>query len=757
MVLRKLLYLVCFVGLALTTALAVDRVGSPSVMSLLLPVIIVAVVAGGPGLIHRRLWPVGLALVPLGAWLVLRWQVSLPPTVHGFREQLGFLRQHLAAGGVAYVTQHLPFDFGAAPELGLLVSFVVYLIVALAAFAALSLRKALPAVVLLLALLGFGLTIDDAGRVVWLPLAFLLLAGCLLMLARSLEREQWKPVDSLAGVATTLVAAFLGLFLLGATSAAASQPWQDWRTWGGPISTHVSTNAAFNWLEDYPSLLDPENDVKVMRVRSPIASYWRANALDYFTGTNWFGDGSSRIGLTAQLDSGFFRYSIPDVSPAPPGRLVTQEFEIRSLFTDYFFAGGVARTLIVGRDLPVTINNAQGLGVEGFMGPKLDYVVTAVVPQVKPAGLVGRGRDYPGDVLPDIALPFPTLPEAGAGATGDEAKWRDAMSQRRGDPAWLGLYRLNGAIVGQASDPYEVALRVEKYLRQHYTYSLDTKSTPLVSPYAEFLFKTRVGFCQHFAGAMAALMRFNGVPARVALGFATGDRDRDGRFVVSRTDAHAWVEVYFPQVGWVPFDPTPGRSIPGLGPSSTSAGFLSPFAGDSADGDGGSSAAPARNARALRDPGSPGGAGSNGVSAGPSVARVVLRWGIVLLAVLLAWPAGRALWRRRAVSRGGPDGRLRVSLRLLYADLRDYGVVVPRSQTLEETSRFLHGDLGLDAAALAGRVQAVLFGGRRATRADVAEVAELRRDMQRTLRTRQGLMRRLLALYGLSAISTGRG
>jgi transglutaminase-like putative cysteine protease len=756
MVLRKLLYLVCFAALGVTTAVAVDRVGSPSLLPVLLPVIIAAVAAGAPGLLHRRLWPLGLVLIPLGAWLVLRLQVSLPPTVDGLREQLGYLREQLAAGGEAYLTQRLPFDFAAAPELGLLVSFVVYVVVALAAFAALSLRRALLAVIPLLVLLGFGLTIDDASKVVWLPLAFLLLAGCLLVLARALERERWKPSDSLAGVATTLVASLLGLFLLGATSAAATTPWQDWRTWGGPVSTHVSTNAAFNWLEDYPALLDPA-DAVVMRVESPVASYWRANALDYFTGTNWFGAGSSRQRLVAQAGAPPFRYSAPRAVPEPPGKLVGQKFEIRSLFTDYFFVGGSLRTLELGYEMPVTINNAQGLGVEGFMGPKLDYVVTAVVPQVKPSDLVGRGRDYPSGLHHDMALPFPTLADAGARATGDEAEWRNAMSQRRGDPAWLGLYRLNEVIVGQATDPYDIALRIETYLRANYMYSLKIQSDPRQSPYAVFLFKSKKGYCQHFAGAMAALVRFNGIPARVALGFATGDKDRQGRYVVSKTDAHAWVEVYFPGVGWVPFDPTPGRRIPGAGPSSTSVGFVSPFESEASGGAGGSSAAARPNSRALRDPGSPGGAGGEPLAAGPSRARAVLRWALALLAVLLAWPLGRAVLRQRTVSRGAPDGRLRASLRLLYADLRDYGVVVPRAQTLEETSRFLRGDLGLDATDLVGRVQAVLFGGRRATGDDVAEVTELRRDVRRTLRARQGLVRRMLALYGLSPVLAARG
>jgi D-tyrosyl-tRNA(Tyr) deacylase len=74
--------------------------------------------------------------------------------------------------------------------------------------------------------------------------------------------------------------------------------------------------------------------------------------------------------------------------------------------------------------------------------------------------------------------------------------------------------------------------------------------------------RTKAGYCQHFAGAMALMLRLLGVPARVAVGFTSGTR-RDGAWVVTDHDAHAWVEVWFAGEGWVPFDPTPGRGTLG--------------------------------------------------------------------------------------------------------------------------------------------------------------------------------------------------
>jgi hypothetical protein len=333
------------------------------------------------------------------------------------------------------------------------------------------------------------------------------------------------------------------------------------------------------------------------------------------------------------------------------------------------------------------------------------------------------------------------------------------MSDTPADREWLGLYRMNQEIVGTTTDPYGIALAVEKYLRGRFVYSLEPPLTGFTSPYAAFLFRTRTGYCQHFAGAMAALLRFNGVPARVAVGFSPGKRAKDGTFSVARTDAHAWVEAYFPGVGWVPFDPTPGRSIPGPGVSSASAGFVDPFAAAAAGAVGG-----AREAAVSADPkadprGSRQGRGvdAGGAATGTPASSGTDAWlPLVGALALIAWPAGRAVLRRRGLRRGSCTRRLQASVALMYADLKDHGVHVPRSQTLDETARFLKGSMDLDAGPLMDRVQAVLFGGRAATEEDLAAVAAFRLQLRRRMRARRGRVRAVLALYGIPAMSSAK-
>src|SRR5581483_10151048 len=128
-------------------------------------------------------------------------------------------------------------------------------------------------------------------------------------------------------------------------------------------------------------------------------------------------------------------------------------------------------------------------------------------------------------------------------------------------------YRLAQRLTASTSTPYEYAEAVQRYLSHGFTYT----ETPPVRrvPLEAFLWRDRQGYCQQFAGAMAVLLRMGGVPARVAVGFAPGRYDRQaGEWLVRDDEAHAWVEAWFPGIGWVTFDPTPAVA-PALGQTST--------------------------------------------------------------------------------------------------------------------------------------------------------------------------------------------
>ncbi len=105
----------------------------------------------------------------------------------------------------------------------------------------------------------------------------------------------------------------------------------------------------------------------------------------------------------------------------------------------------------------------------------------------------------------------------------------------------------------------ERAEMVMKFLKNGYSYSLEQPDLPKgVDPVEYFLFDGKSGTCQHFATAMVFLMRGMGIPSRVVNGYIMGEWNEIGNFfTVRQSHAHAWAEVYYPKMGWVPYDPTP--------------------------------------------------------------------------------------------------------------------------------------------------------------------------------------------------------
>jgi protein-glutamine gamma-glutamyltransferase len=275
--------------------------------------------------------------------------------------------------------------------------------------------------------------------------------------------------------------------------------------------------------------------------------------------------------------------------------------------------------------------------------------------------------------------------------------------------------------------------------------------------------KTRAGYCQHFAGAMALMLRYLGVPARVAGGFTSGrwNRDRE-RWIVSDTDAHAWVEVWFPGYGWLPFDPTPSRGSFDAPYSNASAQFNA-GAAVTALGAGGGLGLEAllKLARERRNrlpvaggPDLPAGssAGSSSSSTGRSAAAgVVLLVGLLLVLLIAA-----AKWTRRRVRYLAHDPRsIAAACRKELEELAaDQGVRVPAAATPSEAAAILGGELGVDGGPLARAITAARFAppgdaGTAAARAR-REIAQLRRDLRSSLSLRERI-RGLVSLRSLRA------
>lgn len=112
-------------------------------------------------------------------------------------------------------------------------------------------------------------------------------------------------------------------------------------------------------------------------------------------------------------------------------------------------------------------------------------------------------------------------------------------------------------ITGKATTPYDKANAITAYLR-HFPYTLDIPAPPPGADVVDhFLFSLQRGYCDYYASAMVVLARAVGLPARLAIGYATGSYEpATGQYTVTEADAHSWPEVYFPDYGWIPFEPT---------------------------------------------------------------------------------------------------------------------------------------------------------------------------------------------------------
>lgn len=724
---RRLLHFTAFLGLVTVTAFSVARIVQPSITRDLLLVAALAVMAGAPGLIHRRLLPVSVVLLPLGMYLVVRLVIPLPAEIDGWHAQYRFYTEELHHGVTAYANDIFPLTLTGIPGLTLLILVWEYIIAGAASVFTLGGRRPLLGVGMLLAVLGAGLTVDASSSEPVLVGAFLLCAVLVLVTAQGLSRRRWGLRDVIAGLGLGGVGILAAVVLLSSQPGLVHQGWENWRSWD-PFGPGSGGGTVFNWRQNYPRLLDPGNDEPVMVVTSPLPTYWRATTLESFTGYGWV----SRAAFGHRLPDGAGPrpIRIPERIPAY-GEEVTLKFELIGLTTSYLFSGGRPTTLTLEDSTAVWVSDAGALSTSRTIEPPFNYRLTAVIPRVRPEQLVGLGRDYP--------------PE-----------YRDTYLSVRTSPAdeFRDLSALNRTIVGDATDPYEQTLRIERYLRTNFRYSLLVPPSSFSSPIAAFLFDTHTGYCQHFAGAMALLLRLNGIPSRVAVGFVTGTLIGTQTYQVTTNNAHSWVEVYFPGVGWLPFDPTPGRALPLAGVSSTSPGFIDPFPHQApATGVTTTPTIPSARDRLPQDVRAPVSKPGGGTPNPWNLPLLFLPVGLV--AALAAWPLVRRRLRERRLHHGTPARRLRASLDLLRADVAAWGLPVTGASTLDEVAAMV-ATAGVGALLpVAERAQAVFFGGSAASLGDVHAAERARQAVVAALRKRQSWVRTVYTWYGLSRLRKG--
>ncbi|MGB7333050.1 MAG: DUF3488 and transglutaminase-like domain-containing protein, partial [Terriglobales bacterium] len=130
-------------------------------------------------------------------------------------------------------------------------------------------------------------------------------------------------------------------------------------------------------------------------------------------------------------------------------------------------------------------------------------------------------------------------------------------------PLDIRIPKLAEEITAAAPSNYDKAVALEQYLSTHFGYTLELPRSLPRDPVANFLFERKKGHCEYFASSMAVMLRSLRIPSRIVTGFRGGEfNDLTGQYIVRASDAHSWVEAYFPGSGWISFDPTPAGNAP---------------------------------------------------------------------------------------------------------------------------------------------------------------------------------------------------
>ena len=371
------------------------------------------------------------------------------------------------------------------------------------------------------------------------------------------------------------------------------------------------------------------------------------------------------------------------------------------------------------------------------------YTVWSWSPRPTPAQLSRSPARYPAQITSSHAFEVqPGVEVPPFAAPGRDAFVRHLLDGRFGarPSPYLALYDRAVDVVGRPRSPYAAAVALERWFRAGggFRYVEQPPQPQGLPPLVDFVTRTKAGYCQHFAGAMALMLRYLGIPARVAAGFTQGIRDGD-EWKVTDHDAHTWVEVWFAGWGWLPFDPTPGRGTLAGRYTSASAAFnpASVFGllGERASG----TARRLFQQKGLREASVAGEAaktlnrGVAGTLAAPlGHKRDFLLLVLAGLAALAAAGVAAKNVVRRLRFRTRDPRRIARACRLELQDyLADQGIDVPPGATLQELSDLVYAQLSVDA----GRFVAAATEARYAPPGRAEDAAERARvELRRLLR-----------------------
>lgn len=298
-------------------------------------------------------------------------------------------------------------------------------------------------------------------------------------------------------------------------------------------------------------------DQVVMRVRAPASDFWRGQTFAEFDGRHWL----------AEDETGTFQEG-PNVDvPSAHGDLrVGDDIEVDEFVQTFFAEADLPNVLFHAyRPVQVVVDADVWTREDGAMRASTTLPAGSIYTVVSARARVTE------DVLRRQGLIGERLTSIGREALARYLEVPESTSERTIELA-------DRLAAGQPST-YDTIRAYEAWLARNVVYDLDAPVPGQGEDAVDhFLFESRRGFCEQIASTLAIMLRTQGVPARIATGYVSSGRDRiAGVYEVRASDAHAWVEVWVPEVGWQAFDPT--ASVPLSGDSAVDSVGADVFAG----------------------------------------------------------------------------------------------------------------------------------------------------------------------------------
>jgi transglutaminase-like putative cysteine protease len=506
---------------------------------------------------------------------------------------------------------------------------------------------------------------------------------------------------SLVGTGATIV----GVAVVAGAVAGPNLPGADadallaWRD----INQNEPARVVYSPIVELRTKLVDQPEVEVFKVTTTRPSYWRMTALDEFDGSIWKSSYS-----TDDADGPLPR----TLDTAAEGETVRQTFEISALSSVWLPAAFEPVSIDSGEFETDYDQESSTLMVDREVETSDTYVYT--VESVLADWSADELRAAAAEVPDEIVDAYTALPGNFPGTVEELAE----------------------EITANAATPYDKALALQDYLRSDlFTYNKEVGEGHNQDALITFLRNTRRGYCEQFAASFAAMARYLGLPARVAVGFTWGINNEPAEpnlYRVRAKHAHAWPEVYIGEYGWVPFEPTPGRGQPraenwlGIQPGqdTTSGGSADPEAGREdglGSGDGSGDLATSGDDQRLPDGGlgNVTDAGGSTATDEPALLPQPIRdsarpVGVAVLAYLVIVPLAivvqRHFRRRRATT---PAARARYLWRETMDQAQTSGVRLPAYMTIAERATRLSEVIPQHAPsihALAHTLEATAYG-----------------------------------------------